>query len=177
MAGLVTKDTTEDWLLFLVPFLTGSGGTAVLQLAGLVPGLSGFAVGASIGALSKALVGLGQNPKLANWEDWLLFVSVFLGYLSAAFANKPELVAWGTIIGFIAKALPSLKDGINPEDVLLLLGSIIAGVGLWQSNAILMNFGILLSVAGKSLPSIITEGQAGRVSRQPTAPVPGPPAV
>jgi hypothetical protein len=148
---VTTATTAEDWILFLTPLVTALAGTNLAQ--NLIPGASGLLVGTVIGVLAKTLIGIGQNFK-ANYEDILSFVITFVGLLGAALTGYPEFLIYGTILGLIAKALPSLANGLNAEDILLTLGAIIAGIGTALGLHNLSSVGLLLSVLGKSLPSL-----------------------
>jgi ABC-type xylose transport system permease subunit len=141
----------EDWILFLTPIIVGLAGSGLAQ--NLIPGVPGLLVGVVIGVLAKTLIGIGQNFK-ANYEDVLSFIITFIGLLGSALSGYPQFIVYGTVLGLIAKALPSLSNGLNPEDLLLTLGAIIAGIGASFGLHNLESVGLLLSVLGKSLPSL-----------------------
>jgi len=147
--------TTEDWILFITPLI---GGLAGLDWGGLVPGVSGFLLGLTIASMSKTLIGLGQNFHPSNYEDLLSFISTFLGFLGTGFTANPQFVTWGLIIGFLVKALGIVQTGLNIEDVILAIGTVVAGIAQVTGNTHLVTAGLLLAVIGKALPSIGTNG-------------------
>jgi tetrahydromethanopterin S-methyltransferase subunit F len=162
---VLTAKTVEDWLLFLAPII---GGAAGLDWGGIIPGMSGFLVGALFASLSKSIIGLGQNLH-GNYEDGLSFAITFLGTLATVFSANMSYAVYGLIIGFFVKALGMLKptidpttgksvSGINIEDLLLAAGAIIAGFAQLTGNPIAVNAGLLIAIIGKALPSIGTNG-------------------
>jgi hypothetical protein len=155
--SVLTSATLEDWLLFLVPLVTTAAG---LNWSGLVPGLPGFLIGVIVGALAKALVGIAQSPT-KNYEDYLLFFITLAGALAAGLENNASLAVYGTVIGLIAKALPSLVQGINVEDVLMLVSVFFAGIAQYAGNMQIAAFALLVGVLAKSIPSLGTNGTAG----------------
>lgn len=154
--ALPESPTLEDWILFLAPVLGAGAGS---NLSGIIGGTSGFLLGVVIAALGKSLLGLSSEP--SSLEDWLLFISTFLGLMGTALTANSQFVLYGTIIGFAAKSLPSLAEARDPEDLFLLAGSVIAFIGALAGNMNIENVGLLLLVMGKALPSIATNGVAG----------------
>lgn len=157
--SLTGSQTLEDWILFLGPLLSAGAGTS---LSGIISGTNGFLLGIVIAALGKSLLGLSFQTK--SLEDWLLFISTFLGLVATALTANSQFVLYGTIIGFAAKSIPSLVKVKNVEDVFLLIGSIIAFLGVTFGNTNVENTGLLLLTMGKALPSIATNGAAGTTS-------------
>lgn len=178
MSNIAVPKTAEDYILFLTPIVAAAAG---FNWSGLIPGSSGFLVGVFVGALAKTLIGLGQNIK--SWEDWLAAIILGLGFVSTALLapGNPQYLTWGTIIGLFVKALGYFTDTkSNPiEDVVLAIGTIMAGYGAYIGNSELLNAGLLFGLIGKSMPSIGTGGAAGSPAPGPapaSAPAPPPTA-
>ena len=166
MSTLTAPKTTEDWILFLTPIASAGAG---FSWGGLIPGASGFLVGAFVAALAKTLIGLGQNPHLSNWEDAIPAAILFLGFLGTSFSSNVDFLTWGTIAGFLVKALGFFKRGINIEDGLLAAGALIAGFGALTGHTGLLNAGLLIGIIGKSIPSIGSQTTGGTPSPSPPA--------
>jgi hypothetical protein len=159
---ILTPANIEDFLLAFLPILSGPTGSALINLTGLVPGVSGFILAVVIASLVKSSIGISQNTK--SYEDWLNFAITFLGLVGAGLTGNSQVALAGIVLGFVAKALPSLANGINVEDVLLLVGSIVAGLGtLGTGNewTAITNIGLLVATLGKAWPSISSGGQSG----------------
>ena len=156
-SDVLTSYTVQDWILFLAPVLSASQG---LNLPGLIPGTTGFLISVVIAALAKSVSGLGQDHSIKNYEDWLQFIITLVGLIGTGLTASPQFVLYGTIIGFIAKSLPSLKNGFNVEDVLLFLGSLLSLYGTYTGGTAIANVGLLISTVGKSIPSIANPSQA-----------------
>jgi hypothetical protein len=161
--------TTEDWLLFIIPLV---GGLAGLDWGGLIPGISGVIFGLTIASLSKTLIGLGQNFHPSNWEDALSFIITFAGFLGTAFSANPDLLTWGLIIGFFVKALGIIQAGLNIEDIILAIGTIIAGIAQLTGKPEIVTAALIIAAIGKALPSIGTGGtpSVATVTTAPTSP-------
>ena len=149
----LTSPTLEDWILLLSPVLSAGAGS---NLSGILPGTSAFALGVVIAALGKSLVSLGADPKCR--EDWWLFAFTFFGILLTSYTGNSQYALGGTIIGFAGKSLGTLIHTRTLEDILLLIGSGIAFIGLLSGNTNTTNSGLLLLSMGKALPSLGTNG-------------------
>jgi len=141
-------------MLFLVPIVSALAG---FEWHGLIPGAAGFVVGVAVASLAKTLIGLGQRP-YNNWEDWISFVVTLLGFLGTGLSANPAFLTDATIIGLFVKALGFLQTGLTVEDIILAIGSLLAGYGAFIGNMEIVNAGLLLSIVGKSIPSIGTNG-------------------
>lgn len=146
--------TLEDWILLLSPVLSASAGSS---LTGILPGTSAFVLGVIIAGLGKSLVSLGADPK--SKEDWWLFGFTFLGILVTGLTGNSQYALGGTIIGFAGKSIGTLIHTVALEDILLLVGSIIAFYGILGGNTNATNTGLLLLSMGKALPSLGTNGK------------------
>ena len=159
---ILTPTNVEDILLGLLPILSGPTGNALINLTGIVPGVSGFVLAVIVASLVKSSIGISQNQK--SYEDWLNFVITFLGLVAAGLSGNSQVALAGLVIGFIAKALPSLAQGFNIEDALLVAGSLLAGLGTLLTGtegSAVTNIGLLVATLGKAWPSIASNGAAG----------------
>jgi hypothetical protein len=172
--GIALPKTVEDWILFLTPLITAAAG---FSWGGIVPGASGFLVAAVLASLSKALIGLGQNPHPSNWEDWFLFIFSFLGFLATAFSADPTFMVYGLVIGLIVKSFGGIASlGFSIEDIVLAIGAFMAGIGQLLDKPEIVTVGLLISILGKALPSIGTAGTPTTVNITTTAPASPPTA-
>lgn len=155
--------TYEDWILLLAP-LFGAGASS--NLSGILPGItSGLVIGLLIAALGKALAGVGQNVK--SYEDWWLFALTFIGLILTGFTGNGQYALAGSLIGFLGKAIGTFASRLlTLEDVLLLIGSLIAIYGMLATNATATNIGILLLAMGKATPSLPGNGKTAHMRLQ-----------
>jgi hypothetical protein len=151
MSKAFNSNTTEDWFLTLLPLL----GPLTPTISSLLPGNSGFLAAVIIGALAKYFASLGKDRSLKNnWESWLGALVTILGLVATGLTGNVSFAQYGLILGFIAKALPEFKNGLNVEDTLLFLGALVASYATYTDNVSLTNIGLLISTVGKGLPSI-----------------------
>lgn len=167
--GVVTTRTIEDWLVFVTPVIVALAG---FDWSGVLPGTSAFVTAAVLGALAKFLVGLGQNPHIKNWEDWIPLIVIGLSALATNLSADPRFVTYGLYLGLAVKALPMLQEGLNIEDVLLLVGTLLAGIGQLSGHAQLASLGLVVALVGKTLPSIGTNGEPAKLSITATTSTP-----
>jgi hypothetical protein len=180
---ILTRQNVEDLLLAVLPILAGPTGTAVINLSGFVPGIPGFVLAVIIASLVKSAIGI--NADNASYEDWLNFVITLVGAIGAGLTGNSSVALYGVVLGFIAKALPSLADGLNIEDGALVLGAVLAGIGgsslVTGSDATaLTNLGLLIATLGKAWPSLANGGgtptpsSSASTSTTPAAPAATP---
>ena len=174
---ILTRANIEDVLLAILPILAGPTGTAVINLTGLVPGIPGFVLAVIVASLVKSAIGISADDH--SYEDWLNFGITLVGAIGAGLTGNSSLALYGVVIGFVAKALPSLANGLNVEDGALVLGAVLAGIGgssIVSGNeaTALTNLGLLIATLGKSWPSLASGGLAGLPA--PVAPSPAPAA-
>src|SRR5690242_3046924 len=91
----LTSPTYEDWILLLSPLFGAGAGS---NLAGILPGTSGFVLGVLVAALGKSLAGIGSDVK--SYEDWWLFLLTFAGLVLTGFTGNGQFALGGSIIGF-----------------------------------------------------------------------------
>ena len=159
---VLSSATVEDWILVLLPILSGPTGSAIINLTGLVPGVGGFLLSVVLASLAKSAIGIGQDKK--SYEDWLMLLINFVGLVGAGLSANSEFALVGVILGFAAKALYSLQNGLNAEDAFLAVGAFLALLGAiipGTQGAAVTNIGLLIGIVLKALPSIGTGGLAG----------------
>ena len=174
---VLTPNNIEDLLLAALPILSGPTGTALVNLAGLVPGVSGFVLAVIIASLAKSAIGISQNQK--SYEDWLNFLITFVGLVAAGLAGSGQntIAEVGVALGFVAKSLPMFQQGLNIEDAGLFVGSLLAllGAALPGSQGVAAtNAGLIMATVFKAWPSIASNGKSGLPS--PTSAPTQPPS-
>jgi len=154
---LITTQTIEDWLTWFIPIAVSLAG---FNWASLVPGTNNpFLIAVAFGFAAKFLTGLVQNG-WKSWEDLIPTITISLGFLVTVFSANPQYLAYGTAIGFIVKALGVFQKqsdgtyGNIVEDVLLFVGGLLISWGTAVGNQEIAAAGALLSLVGKTAPSI-----------------------
>jgi len=155
---LITVQTIEDYLVYLVPVFVALAG---FNWASLIPGdNNAFLTGIIFGFLAKLLVGIQQDG-WDSWQDWIPTALIVFTFLATALSSNPNYLYYGSVCGFIVKALgyfqkdPTTGKYPNPtEDILLAVGAFLTLYGLYIGNADIANSGALLSLIGKTVPSI-----------------------
>jgi hypothetical protein len=177
--GLINQGNYEDVLTWAVPLTSALAG---FNFSTLFPGTNSILVAAVFGFLAKFLVGLQQTLQnyyaaaekqklsvlLKNytfWEDLIPVIAIALGAFAQALQSNYNWLAYATVIGFIAKALGHWGKNNESgalEDFLLALGAIVLGIGTAESNPTLVSLAALISLIGKTIPSIGTTGPTGK---------------
>ena len=158
---VISAKTLEDYIPLLAILL---GAAENAQLSTIVPGVPGYFLGVFIGAVAKALIGIGQSVQAGETpapEDILLAILTFLGAAGTAFSSNPDYLLYGTVFGWLGKSLGVFQSGFNLEDLLLALSSILALAGMYFSYADAVTLGSFLMILSKTLPSIGSNGAAG----------------
>jgi hypothetical protein len=148
----------EDLLTYGIPIAVA---LASFSWSSLIPGDdNAFFTAIAFGFLAKFLVGLQQNG-WSDWEDLVPTITLSLGFLATTLSANPQFLEYGTIIGFIVKALGMFASGYNLEDLLLAIGAFLALYGAYVGNQEIVSAGALFALVGKSIPSLATGGAAG----------------
>ena len=149
-----TTSKIEDYLLYIIPVAVALAG---FNWANLIPGdPNGFFTAIVFGFLAKLLIGVQQNG-FGSWEDVIPTLVIVLGFLSTALSANPVYLSYGTVIGFVVKALGYFSDSTHPvEDLLLAVGAFLALYGVYTGNPTIQNAGALLALVGKTVPSLGT---------------------
>jgi len=167
---VITSKNIEDILTWLVPIAVSLAG---FNWSGILPGVNGFFAALAFGFLAKFLVGIQQNG-WSSWEDLVPTVILALAFITEALSANPNYLYYGTVIGFVVKALGYFSDKTHPiEDIFLALGAFLVLYGTARGDAIgstLASVGALIALIGKSIPSIAIPGTP---TPAPT-PVPAP---
>ncbi len=146
---IFSSQKIEDLLLLSAPFIIALANSNIVQV---VPNNLGFVLGVAVASIAKAVAGLQKSA--SSYEDLLAFVITATGVAGTLLTANADFIVFGTILGFIAKALPSMAGGLNPEDGLLTIGAVLAAIGAFYTIPALSDFGFLLGAWGKAIPSL-----------------------
>jgi hypothetical protein len=168
MSSVPNSKTVEDYAAYAVPIAVALAG---FNWSTLIPGNNNpFLVGVAFGFLAKFLVGIQQNG-IKSWEDTIPTVSLTLGFLATSLAANPDYLAYGTVLGFVVKALGYFSDKTHPvEDALLAVGAFLTLYGTYAGKGEVQSAGVLLSLIGKTIPSLGSPS-----APPPTVPTPSTP--
>jgi len=181
--GLINQNNYEDVLTWAVPLTSALAG---FNFSTLFPGTNSALVAAVFGFLAKFLVGIqqtlqkyyadvqqaNQKPKpsvlLKNYkflEDLIPVIAIALGAFAQGLQANSNWLAYATVIGFLAKALGHFGTNNESgalEDLLLGLGAAVLAYGTWVNNSSLIGLAALISLIGKTIPSIGSTEKTGR---------------
>jgi hypothetical protein len=165
--NLVDQNNYEDVLTWAVPLTSALAG---FNFSGLFPHTNPVLVATAFGFLAKFLVGLqktlqsSKNTLPALAEDLAPLIAIALGAFAQALQSDSNWLAYATAFGFFAKALGHLgpnNDSGALEDLLLGLGALLLAYGTAVNNTTLVSLAALVSLIGKTIPSIGTPEKTG----------------
>lgn len=169
----------EDILPYAIPVVVALAG---FNWSSLIPGdNNAILTGVAFGFLAKFLIGIQTNG-LSSWEDWIPTLTISLGFLATSLSANPQYLAYGTIVGFVVKALGYFSDTSHPvEDLMLAVGAFLMLYGQYTNNQELVGAGSLLALVGKTAPSLGTSAPMPAMAKKAPAlpptpsPAPAPP--
>lgn len=142
----------EDFLPYLIPLFASFAG---FNWSALLSNSNPYVVAIAFGFMAKLLYGIQQNG-LKNWEDVIPTLIIGLGFLVTMFNSNPNYLAYGTVLGFIVKALATFQANSASgylEDGILSLGGLLIAYGTYSGNVEIASMGALFSLVGKTVPS------------------------
>jgi hypothetical protein len=156
MSSVINVQKIEDYLLLILPFAT----IPFLTQLGFST-QTAILISVALGGLSKGLAGIRQNP--SSIEDWLLLVGTVIGAVAASISSATGLpLVYGTIaviLGYFAKAIIGLVQSYKTdslEDGMMVLGTVISGIGAALGVPRVVELGLILASVSKSVPGIVS---------------------